>query len=90
MVPVRAVAETLGLEVGYEKVDGVQTITINGKDASAVVTAHSDEAKCGDQIKMLGAEVYVEEPGTTWAPADVFTLLGISVEETASGLSFTK
>ena len=90
MVPVRAVAESLGLEVGYEKVDGVQTITINGEKASVVVTAHSDEAKSGDQIKMLGTEVYVEEPGTTWAPADVFTLLGISVEETAGGLSFTK
>ena len=90
MVPVRAVAEALDLEVGYEKVDGVQTITLTGKDASVVVTAHSAEAKSGDQIKMLGAEVYVEEPGTTWAPADVFTLLGISVEETANGVSFTK
>ena len=90
MVPVRAVAEALGLEVGYEKADGVQTITITGKDSSAVVTAHSAEAKSGDQIKVLDAEVYVEEPGTTWAPADGFSLLGVSVAETADGLSFTK
>lgn len=90
MVPVRAVAEALGLEVGYEKADGVRTITITGKDSSAVVTAHSAEAKSGDQIKVLDAEVYVEEPGTTWAPADVFSLLGVSVAETADGLSFTK
>ena len=90
MVPVRAVAEALDLEVGYEKVDGVQTITVAGEDSSVVVTAHSAEAKSGDQIKVLDAEVYVEEPGTTWAPAGLFSLLGISVEETADGLSFTK
>ena len=86
----RPVAEALDLEVGYEKVDGVQTITVAGEDSSVVVTAHSAEAKSGDQIKVLDAEVYVEEPGTTWAPAGLFSLLGISVEETADGLSFTK
>ena len=90
MVPLRAVAEVLNLEVGYEKENGVQTITVTGETTSAAVTAGSAEAKSGDQITTLDAEVYVEEPGTTWVSAELFTLVGITVEETAEGLTFTK
>lgn len=90
MVPLRAVAEALNLEVGYEKENGVQMITVTGETASAAVTAGSAEVKSGDQITTLDAAVYVEEPGTTWVSAELFPLVGISVEESAEGLTFTK
>lgn len=90
MVPVRAVAEALGLEVSYEKADGVQTITVAGGAAAAAVTAGSAEVRSGGRTTVLDTEVYVEEPGTTWASAELFSLIGVTVEETAEGLSFTR
>lgn len=90
MVPLRAVAEALGLEVGYEKENGVQTITITGEATSASVTAGSVEAKCGGESVVLDTETYVEKPGTTWVSAELFSLVGITVEETGEGLSFTR
>ena len=89
MVPVRAVAEALGLEAGYEKADGVQTITVTGEKGTVAAVAGSAEAKYGDQIATLAAEVYIEEPGVTWAPAQLFSLLGITVKAEGQTLYFT-
>ena len=75
MVPVRATAETLGYMVGW---DGAgQRVTLSDAEGIACVfRLDTDDYVFGDGDSMaLGAAAY-EVNGASWAPAQLFALLG--------------
>lgn len=97
MVPVAAVAQTLGFDVTYTR----------NEDGSALVTVESDSfqvqlnigqrqiigvTKIPGAVGMTaptdyGAAPYIVEPGTTWAPAQLFEMLGKTVTLDETGLA---
>ncbi len=79
MVPVRAIAEALGLEVDYK--DGVVTITNPADGKTVVLRVGRAEAEVGGQRVALDAPARVVPPGRTVIPLRfVSENLGASVD----------
>lgn len=90
MVPVRAVAEALGLSVSYQKENGERSVTVESDTFAVHLTEGVDSVygvtKLEDAVGMTapqsyGAAPYIEVPGTTWAPVDLFEMLGVTVTD---------
>ena len=90
MVPVAAVAQALGYEVTYtpgEKGEGA-LVTVESEDFQVNLTigekAIQGVTKIQGAVGMTapmdyGTAPYIVEPGTTWAPAQLFEMLGRTV-----------
>lgn len=98
MVPVRAVAEALGLQVSYAEEGADRNVTVESDTFAVHMTAGVDSiygvTTIPDAVGMTapqsyGAAPYIETPGTTWAPAEMFTMLGATVTETDGALTIT-
>lgn len=99
MVPVRAVAEALGLTAGYAVEDGKQDITAESDTFAVHMTPGENQiygvTKIENAVGMTapqdyGAAPYIDEKGYAWAPAQLFEMLGVTVELDAQGLHFSK
>ncbi|MGI6030656.1 MAG: stalk domain-containing protein [Eubacteriales bacterium] len=100
MVPVRAVAEALGLDVGFEVQDGKALITVENEEFSVHVTPGVENGiygvtKIPDAVGMTGpqdygAAPYIEDPGVTWVPAEMFEMLDVTITEAEDGLHFDR
>ncbi len=88
MVPVAAVARALGLEAAYTRGQDGAVVTVESKEFS--VNINIDQKLISGVTKLQGAvgatgpqdygmAAYIEAPGTTWAPAELFTMLGKTV-----------
>lgn len=96
MVPVAAVAKELGLDVTYtpDTGDGAR-VTL--ADSDFEVTLYIDRSVVSGVTRIPGAvgatgplnyhkAPYIVAPGTTWAPAEIFQMLGKTVEVGADGV----
>lgn len=99
MVPLRAVAEGLGLNAGYAVEDGKQDITAESDTFAVHMTPGQRTiygvTKIEGAVGMTapqdyGVAPYIEGEGITWAPAELFQMLGVTVELDAQGLHFEK
>lgn len=98
MVPVAAVAQALGYEVTYtpgEKGEGA-LVTVESEDFQVNLTigekAIQGVTKIQGAVGMTapmdyGTAPYIVEPGTTWAPAQLFEMLGRTVAVDGDTLS---
>lgn len=96
MVPVAAVARALGLDATYtrgqdgalvkvESKEFTVNINIDQKMISGVTKLEGMVGATGPQE--YGKAAYIEAPGTTWAPAELFVMLGKTVNLEGSVLS---
>lgn len=85
MVPAAAVAQTLGLKASYVKGEAGRVVTIESEtfavtlaiDGGAISGTTRIEGAVGATGPLrYGREAYIEEPGVTWAPAELFRMLG--------------
>ena len=96
MVPVAAVAKELGLDVTYtpDTGDGAR-VTL--ADSNFEVTLYIGSGLISGVTRISGAvgatgpltynkAPYIVAPGTTWAPAEIFQMLGKTVEVGADGV----
>ena len=99
MVPLRAVAEGLGLTAGYAVKDGKQDVTAESDTFAVHMTPGQRTiygvTKIEGAVGMTapqdyGAAPYIEGEGITWAPAELFQMLGVTVGLDAQGLHFEK
>lgn len=99
MVPLRAVAEAMGLTAGYAVEDGRQDITAESDQFAVHMTPGENKiygvTKIEDAVGMTapqdyGTAPYIDEKGYTWAPAELFQMLGVTVELDAQGLHLSK
>lgn len=85
MVPAAAVAQALDLKASYVRGEEGRVVTIES-DTFAVTLA-VDQGRISGATRIEGAvgatgplrygkPAYIEDPGTTWAPADLFRMLG--------------
>ena len=85
MVPAAVVAQTLGLNASYVKGEAGRVVTIESE--TFAVTLAIDGGVISGTTRIEGAvgatgplrygrEAYIEEPGVTWAPAELFRMLG--------------
>lgn len=97
LVPVRAVAEALGLTTSYEEVGSARNVTVESDTFAVHMTAGLDNiygvTKLEDAVGMTapqsyGAAPYIENPGTTWAPASLFEMLGVTITDADGVLTF--
>ena len=75
MVPVRKIAEALGYTVTWNNAE--ESVQLSREDATMTINLGEDRYYFGDAREGLsfGAASY-EVNGTSWVPAEVFTLLG--------------
>ena len=75
MVPVRKIAEVLGYTVTWNNTE--ESVQLSREDATMTINLGEDRYCFGDAREGLsfGAASY-EVNGTSWVPAEVFTLLG--------------
>ena len=88
MVPVAAVGRALGYEVNYAQTENGAEVTVES-DTFEVRLVIGQEAIFGvtkiegavgmTAPQTYGAAPYIADPGTTWAPAELFTILGRTV-----------
>ena len=89
MVPVAAVANDLGLQVTYQPNTDQGTLVTVESDSFAV-RMYIDQnliygvTKISGAVGMTGPQTYgkapyIVDPGTTWAPAEIFSMLGKTV-----------
>lgn len=88
MIPVAAVARTLGFDVTYTPAEKGALVTVDS-DAYSVRLDFGQGFICGTPVPDgqgeltapldYGKEAYILAPGTTWAPARLFELLGKTV-----------
>lgn len=97
LVPVRAVAEALGLTTSYEEVGNARNVTVESDTFAVHMTEGLDSiygvTKLEDAVGMTapqsyGAAPYIENPGTTWAPASLFEMLGVTITDADGVLTF--
>lgn len=90
LVPVAAVARELGLQVYYDAVNGENGPRVRVEDDQFSVRIWLRDPLIFGTTKIEGAEgttgslpygelTYVQAPGTTWAPAALFQMLGYTV-----------
>ena len=90
MVPVAAVARELGLQVYYDAENGDNGPLVRVEDDQFSVRIWLRDPLIFGTTKIEGAEgttgslpyselTYVQAPGTTWAPASLFQMLGYNV-----------
>lgn len=90
MVPVAAVARELGLQVYYDAVNGDNgpLVRVENDQFSVQIWLRDGiisgvtkiEGACGATGPLdYGAAPYVLSPGTTWAPASLFQMLGHTI-----------
>lgn len=89
MVPVAAVAKAIGLSASYVKGEEGRVVTLESETFSVMLAIDQGLISGATRIEgALGAtgpldygrSAYIEDPGVTWAPAAVFTMLGQAVE----------
>ena len=96
MVPAAAVAQALGLKASYVKGEEGRVVTIESE--TFAVTLAIDAGVISGATRIAGAVgatgplrygrgAYIEEPGVTWAPAELFRMLGQRV--TLEGTTLT-
>lgn len=95
MVPVAAVAQVLGFDVTYTRNDGKALVTV--ESGTFQVQLHIGQKEIVGVTKVPGAvgmtapmdcgkAPYIVAPGTTWAPAQLFEMLGKTVTLEGSNL----
>lgn len=98
VVPVRAVAETLGCTVSYEQKDGKEYVTVENDTRSMTLEIGTDNyvstTKIEDAVGMTAPAQYGVAPyivdGTTYAAADLFkALVGFDVVTEAGMVTIT-
>ena len=88
MVPVAAVGQALGYEVNYTQTENGAEVTVESDTFEVRLVIGQEEifgvTKIEGAVGMTapqtyGAAPYIADPGTTWAPAELFTILGRTV-----------
>ena len=98
MVPVAAVAQALGYEVTYTPGENGEAALVTVEDDSFRVNLNIGDNLIQGVTKIEGAvgmtspmdygmAPYIVEPGTTWAPAQLFEMLGRTVTVDGDALS---
>ena len=98
MVPVAAVAQALGYEVTYTPGENGEAALVTVEDASFRINLNIGDNLIQGVTKIEGAvgmtspmdygmAPYIVEPGTTWAPAQLFEMLGRTVTVDGDALS---
>ena len=98
MVPVAAVAQALGYEVTYTPGENGEAALVTVEDDSFRVNLNIGDNLIQGVTKIEGAvgmtspmdygmAPYIVEPGTTWAPAQLFEMLGRTVTVDGNALS---
>ena len=97
MIPVAAVAQALGFDVTYTRhADGSALVTVESDSFQVQLNIGQRQiigvTKIPDAVGMTsptdyGVAPYIVDPGTTWAPAQLFRMLGKTV--TLDGTSLT-
>lgn len=95
MVPVAAVGRAMGFEVNYTADENGQLVTVESDTFSVHLNIGQEQifgvTKIKDAVGMTapqsyGKAPYIVDPGTTWAPAEIFTMLGKTVTLEGSNL----
>lgn len=90
MVPVAAAARELGLTASYTRGEDGPLVTVESEDFAVYLhiaqkriygSQKSESALSTSHFldRDFGRDAYIQAPGTTWAPAELFTLLGKTV-----------
>ena len=85
MVPAAAVAQALGLETAYLRDERGRVVSVASETFSVTLAIDLGLISGATRIEgavgatgplQYGKAAYIEEPGTTWAPAELFRMLG--------------